>query len=97
MSHITSTDITAFLVGKQVDMFDKDNEKYFKFLVEAKVPRKILNDGYRWLVRTKEIIPIEESEDKAKIWEDAKMFSDCKLSRQETIEYAKAIYTIKSI
>ncbi len=94
---MTGNDITAYLVGKQVDMFDRDNEKYFKWLVESSVARKILNSGYRWLLRTGEIKPIEEYSDKHDLWEDAKMFSNCKLSKEETIEYAKAIYTIKSI
>jgi hypothetical protein len=80
MPQISSNDIIAFLVGRQIDVFDKDNEAYFKFLVEARAVRSILNSGYRWLLRTGEMKPIEEYEGKAKIWEDAKMFSNCKLS-----------------
>ncbi len=94
---MTNNDMLVSMVAFQVNLFDTDNEKYLNFLKVSTFARKILFDGYRMLCRTKEIIPIEVSEDKKKMWEDAIKYTGESLPKEETVKYALGLYLLKNI
>lgn len=87
------------LISFQVSLFEADNEKYLRFMVGAKISRKIMLNGYNFLVDRKEIPPIEEQdvEEKTKLWQTSLDFCKGILDYKETLEYAKALYTLQYI
>lgn len=82
---------------RQMDLFDKDPEVYFKMLVASKPIRDIWKTIYSRSVYKNQLVRIEDVpvEIKNEIWEHAKDLAGQLLTKQETIDLSKALLTIK--
>lgn len=87
------------IVKKEIDLFDKDNEKYINILISNYPRRSIMLMAYRELVDAN-IIPEIRTIPKEKqrtLWEGAKELADGRLSNDECIVLSKALYVLHAI
>ena len=95
MSHFPSK--WLLLAEQQAQLFVKDNIAFSETLVTCKVSKQIMLGAYKILVTRRTIKPLEQlsREEKRICWDTSKDIAKDRLSIDDLIDLAKALYALE--